>query len=390
MHPLQSDDRAGCLGWQVVYSWPQMQGDELRTLRSAGELDALANEWDELAARCPGYFFSQTCRWASAAWRHVGEPRGRTLYCLTLRAQGRLVAVWPLVVERSGKLRVVRPLGTEGGEYSAPLIEDGPELRARTKLLWSAAAKLGDLVVLPNVRADAPLAEMLPSAGLWRAPDLAAPAPFVARRDYADWAAYQQTLNISLRRKMRRVRRRLAEKGRYRFAAEDPATSAALIDWILGQKKHWLDREGLQSDWIGHSDYRDFLAAVASRSDTGLRLFALRLDGVPIAAKLATVDPTRFESHIGVYDPKWSFYSPGQIMTEDCLAWAFERGLDFDLRVGEEPYKRDWAPRSCDVVTWYVATGWRGLPVVARRRAVLWSWQLRSLLRRLLGRRRAS
>jgi len=28
-----------------------MQGDELRALSSASELDALADEWDELAAR---------------------------------------------------------------------------------------------------------------------------------------------------------------------------------------------------------------------------------------------------------------------------------------------------------------------------------------------------
>jgi hypothetical protein len=72
-----------------------MQSDELRVLRSAGELDALAGEWNDLAARCPGYFFSQTCRWAEAAWQHVAQRRGRTLQCLTLRTQGRLVAVWP-------------------------------------------------------------------------------------------------------------------------------------------------------------------------------------------------------------------------------------------------------------------------------------------------------
>jgi CelD/BcsL family acetyltransferase involved in cellulose biosynthesis len=363
-----------------------MHGDQLR---SASEL-TLAAEWDDLAARCPGYYFAQTHQWADAAWRHIARPRGRQLQCLSLREAGRLVGVWPLAVERRGRLRIVRPLGTEGSEYSAPLVEPGPDLPARTKLLWRTAAKLGDLVVLPNVRADTPLASVLQRAGLWRSPDFAAPAPFVARSDHADWAAYQQTLDVSLRRKMRRVRRRLAEKGRYTFAAEEPATSAALIDWILEQKKHWLDRAGLQSDWIGHSDYRDFVAALASRSDTGLRLFAVKLDGVPIAAKLATVDPARFESHIGVYDPQWSFYSPGQIMTEDCLAWAFERGLDFDLRIGEEPYKRDWAPRSCDTTTWYIATGVRGLPVVARRQAVLLSWQLRIRLRRLIRRGRGT
>ncbi len=361
-----------------------MHGDQLR---SAREL-TLAAEWDDLAQRCPGYYFAQTHRWADAAWRLIAKPRGRQLQCLSLYSQGRLVGVWPLAVECGGKLRIVRPLGTEGSEYSAPLVEPGPDLAARTRLLWRAAAKLGDLVVLPNVRADTPLAGLLSGNSLWRAPDLAAPAPFIAHRDYADWGAYQKTLSASLRHKLRRVRRRLAEKGVVTLGAEVPESSAALVDWMLERKKRWLDHQGLQSDWIGRTDYRDFLVALASRADA--KVFALKLDGVPIAAQLATVDPTRFEAYIGVYDPQWSFYAPGQILTEHCLSWAFERGLDFDLRVGEEPYKRDWAPRSCDTTTWYVATTRRGLPVAAWRRTVLWSRQLRTRLRRLIRRGRGT
>src|SRR5690348_10092123 len=113
-----------------------MVGDELRIVRAAGDLDALADEWAGLAARCPGYFFSQTHRWAAAAWRHVAGPRGRTLQCVTLHASGRLVAVWPLVVERRAALAVVRPLGPEASEYCAPLIEPGDGHLARTERLW--------------------------------------------------------------------------------------------------------------------------------------------------------------------------------------------------------------------------------------------------------------
>src|SRR5260370_1175728 len=140
----------------------------------------------------------------------------------------------------------------------------------------------------------------------------------IAHRDYADWGAYQKTLSASLRHKLRRVRRRLAEKGVVTLGAEVPESSAALVDWMLERKKRWLDHQGLQSDWIGRTDYRDFLMALASRADA--KVFALKLDGVPIAAQLATVDPTRFEAYIGVYDPQWSFYAPGQILTEHVLS----------------------------------------------------------------------
>ena len=366
-----------------------MQDDELCTLSSANELDALADEWNELAARCPGYFFSQTYRWAVAAWRHVGDPRGRTLHCLTLRAQGRLVAVWPLVVERRGTLSVVRPLGPEASEYCAPLIEPDSNQAARTRRLWQEAARLGELAMLPNVRSGTPLADLLAAAGLWRAPDTASPAPFILRSDYADWPAYQASLSASMRRRMRRARAKLPKQSVFALEARD--SGIGLIDWMLAGKQRWLAGRGAHSDWIGRPDYRDFLAALATQphDPAGALLFALRIDGKLIAAKLATLDPRRLEIQMDVYDPAWSASAPGRLLTEYCLQWAFEHGLDFDFRIGEETYKLDWAPHSCDVVTWYVATGWRGLPVVARRRAVLWSWQLKSLLRRLLRRGRA-
>jgi CelD/BcsL family acetyltransferase involved in cellulose biosynthesis len=305
----------------------------------------------KLVRRCPGFYVGQTCQWAETAWRFIAKPRGRELRCLTLHSDGRLVAVWPMAIERAGSLHIVRPLGTEGSEYSGPLVEDGPALQERTRRLWKEAMKLGDLVILPNVRADAPLAGVLNEAGLLRAPDTAAPAPYIARRDYADWAAYKKTLSSSLRHKLRRVRRRLAEQGAVSLAIEDPSDAAPLLDWMLEQKRRWLEHHGLTSEWIGRDDYRDFLVGLASQPDTGVKLFALKIDGVPIAGQLATVDPMRFQAHIGVYDPQWSFYAPGQVLTEHCMARAFVRGLDFDLRVGDEAYKRDWAPRSCDATT---------------------------------------
>ena len=245
-------------------------------------------------------------------------------------------------------------------------------------------------MLLPNVRNGTPLSELLPSAGLWRAPDTASPAPFVLRKDYSDWAAYQASLSSSMRRRMRRARAKLPKASV--FALEPHENGAGLIDWMLAGKQRWLTGRGLESNWIGRRDYRDFLTALASRprQQAGAVLFTLRVDGKLVASKLGTLDPQRLEIQMDVYDPAWSESAPGRLLTGYCLEWAFERGLDFVFRLGEEAFKRDWAPHSCDVVTWYIATGWRGLPVVARRRAVLWSWQLKAVLRRLLRRGRGT
>lgn len=369
-----------------------MKDDGLSVLRSADEMSALAPEWNALLARSPRHRFSQSHAWISTGWRQVSQPRGRELHCLVLREAGALVGVWPLVVATDGSRRVVRPAGAEASEYCGPLLAPVGDAMARTRRLWRAAARLGDLVFLPYVREDTALSQLLPRTGLWRTTDFPAPAVYAARADYADWAAYQKTLSGSLRHTIRRVRRRLGEKGKFTLDIEPRERRAELIDWMLEHKKRWLDDEGMESEWIGRRDYRDFLVDLAEQSDgtSGLLLFALRLDGAPVAANLVTIDADHFEVFIGVYDPAMNAFSPGQILTDHCLAWAFERGLDYDLRIGDAFYKRGWAPRTCNTHIWYVATGLRGLPFVLNRQRVVGSRQLKTRLARLKNRLKES
>ena len=359
-----------------------MSRDGLLVAQSADELSALAPHWKSLLSRCPDHRFTQSVAWAEAGWRYVCQPRGRELRCLSLWSKDRLVGVWPLVTHLDEGRRIVRPLGAEASEYCAPLVELGPDTRQRMGRMWQAAARLGDLAVLPYVREDSAFASVVQGAGLWRTTDFPAPALSAPRRDYADWDAYQASLTASVRATLRRSRRRLAEKGDFVIAVEPCASRADIIDWLLTRKERWLESQGMISAWIGRRDYRDFLVALAEASDgeTGVMLFTLKVEGVPIAADLVTVDGTRVEALMGAYDPAWKFCSPGQLITEHCLGWAFERDLDYDMRIGEESYKKVWAPRSCATDTWYVATNLRGLPFVLQRQFVVGLGQLKTRL----------
>ena len=115
--------------------------------------------------------------------------------------------------------------------------------------------------------------------------------------------------------------------------------------------------------------------------------------------------PARVESFIGVYDEAWAAYGPGQIVTEYGLRWAFERGLDFDFRIGAEHYKYEWATRTSTVTTFsshdlarlatwqsFTGTAYRSPQAKAGARAFLSREELRRTLvggaaRRLLRRR---
>lgn len=343
----------------------------LRILRSVDDMTVLAPEWNDLTARCPGYFLSQTFQWADAAWRTVAGPRGGELACLTLHDGARLVGIWPLVVRRERGLRVVSPLGGDAGEYSAPLVETGD-----VAPLWREARRIGDLVVLTDVRADSPLAKVLHKERARAVTYQPVAAPYLARAEYADWEAYAATVSSSLRYEIRRGHGRLAEGGDV-WIGRETSDVAGLIDWSL-QKTRTLAEAGLSTNWIARRDLRDFLVALAGRGDeTGeLAVFAIKVDGVPVASHIVSVDRTRIEGYIGVYDPAWAASSPGNALTEHVLRWAFERGLDVDFRIGDQPYKARWQGRSVDVATWHVATSLRGLPVALR-------WRAGRLLRRL-------
>src|SRR5205807_9653397 len=82
---------------------------EIELIRTEDRLRALGPDWTRLylQSRPPNPFVSH--EWATACWHHLCPDAG--LFVLTARAQGRLVGVAPLRIERHGGFRVLRFLG---------------------------------------------------------------------------------------------------------------------------------------------------------------------------------------------------------------------------------------------------------------------------------------
>lgn len=350
---------------------------EYLSIRSASDLTLLADEWNALARRCPGYLLSQTHRWAEVAWQTIAQPRGRTLAGVAVRSAGRLVAVWPLVAYRDRGARIVRPLGSEATEYCAPLVEPGVERDAWLSALWQAAIRHADVIMLPFLPADSPLDVLLRRETRPRFVAATSQALWVAHADHADWKSYEASVSTQHRAELRRKRRRLADHGSVKFSELGNDGAEALVDWILDHKRRWLGRLDLGNEWLKRSDYRDFLVALAAVPlPLGrVSLFVLALDGVPVAAQLNSVDGTRVESLIATYDDRYSRFSVGNIVNEECLRWALERGLDYDFRLGDQSFKLVWAKRQRDIVSLHVLTGVRGWPLFA-------FWHARAAIKR--------
>ena len=110
-------------------------------------------------------------------------------------------------------------------------------------------------------------------------------------------------------------------------------------------------------------------------------LFVLKLDDQIIAAVLARTSKSTVESFIAAFDRAYGKYGPGQLLYEDILKWAWERRLEFDFRMGDQAYKRDWTNRESKVITYqFINSPWGAVFSLASR----CRWKLQSLRHQLL------
>jgi len=273
-----------------------------------------------------------------------------------------------LVVQRDGALKIVRPLGFEGSEYCLPLVEPDAQAPQRIARLWHTARALSDLALLPEVRTESTLRTVLRKETRWRAVYGAVDTRYVLRAAYEDWNSYERALSAKLRYEIRRGWQRLKARGAVTVQVAERAEMLTLVDWLLDQKKKWLAQKRERSAWLGEDTYRNFLGSLLARRNStgGALLFVLKVNGAPVAATFVSVDRTRVEGYLAAYDPAWRDCSPGNVLTEHVIRWAFERNLDVDFRIGGEAYKRRWAERKDGTATWLIATSVRGMPRVAR------------------------
>lgn len=326
----------------------------------------LEDAWNALSDRVPGSYFSQSFEWCRVGWEQVAVPRRRRLHCLTSYSGGQLVLVWPFVTYRWKLWTFAQPLGSETTEYTSPLTLEDDSLERRVTETWQFLRQScgADIILLPHVRADSILSRVLSQHKPAAAPDPIS-TRYVSWSEYRDWDGYVASLKRSHRGDLRRTRRRISEVGTLSFEPTvDKSQCAPIIDWVIGHKTQWLLRKDRRNAWLTTDEYRNFLVTIVESIEAAGRLAisVLRLDEKVIGANVSRVDRTRVECLNTVYDRALAKYGVGQLLMEECIRWAFERHLVYDLRIGEEPYKEDWANGTCAAITFEFANTNQGVP----------------------------
>jgi CelD/BcsL family acetyltransferase involved in cellulose biosynthesis len=298
------------------------------------DIDLVAGEWDELADRLraapflrPGWF---------AAWRRAfGSGR---LEIIAARRGGRLVAVAALERKRI----VLRSPTNWHTPVWAPLAEDAEALRATAQAMVERAQPWLSLGFV-DVGSEELEACRNATTGCRTRMYTLERSPYVALQE--TWEEYERRLTAKRRSNLKRLQRRLEERGRVAFDVHDGRSDlAALLDeGFRVEASGWKGKRGTA---IGSTPetrlfYEEVAAWAANRGS--LRLAFLRLDGRALAFDFAIEEVGAHSLLKTGFDQAWRSFAPGVLLRQRMIARAFGQGLDTYEFLGDATdWKLEW------------------------------------------------
>ncbi|MDR6444969.1 CelD/BcsL family acetyltransferase involved in cellulose biosynthesis [Paraburkholderia terricola] len=335
---------------------------------------ALKNEWEDLWSRANGHYHEAfaVC-WES--WLNIAEPRGSKLRCIVGRQNGRLVMVWPLVVTRRALWRVLRMLGPEAADYTSMLLDPEADAQLLVDQAWRAAMKHcgADVLRVPYLDERSRLHRIISSErhivfGEQRS------AAIARLRAETDWGSFAGPLGTLSGKKPGALERRLAKQGKLeaRLLSPDEAErNRELVDWTLSRKREWASRVDKRGAWLYSAQYRDFLVSLLNTQahEPAARLYLITLDDVPLATTIIGIGKSSIKGLLTGFDQRYAKYSPGQLVVEYMVKWAFDHRLDFDFGVGSESFKSYWSRNNAITVASaeVAATAWGRVAFCVRK-----------------------
>ena len=308
----------------------------------------LAPLWNELlensAADCPFL----TAEWLGAWWRFLSGTS--TLQLITVYDGSRLIAMAPLLIARGpfGLFSRLEFLGTgyAGSDYLDVIVRFGHEREALQAIAGAIKQQKRTLRlnhVTPASMA-ARLAEQLVEGGWTVKRTHAGICPVVTLAEQT-WDSYLASLGASHRANFRRRLRVLTDRFDLRFdlVASDAERRDALTALIRFHEQRFGPRG---STAFLTAAVRAFQADATARALARgwLRMYVLRLDGVPAGVMYGFAYNGRFYFYQHGFDPRHERLSVGLVLMGLSIRAALEEGaFEFDMLYGTETYKSLWA-----------------------------------------------
>jgi CelD/BcsL family acetyltransferase involved in cellulose biosynthesis len=317
------------------------------TVRTLDGFRALQPEWDDLWRRAKGEYFQSFAFCVSALLTDDIVAR-RKLHCITGRCDGRLVTIWPLVTFRNLCWKYATPLGPENRAPSDILAAPDHDRDELVGATWRAALRStgADVFQLWRIRSTSSLHRYATRGNIARRLQ-EEPTPYAMLHKEQDWEAFCRSRPGRSRTRPLYLKKRLASHGAISvdMVEANDQRLQLLIDWFVLHKREWARHNDLNSQWVFSESSRAFWNALLSQGspEAGeFHLFVLTLDGEPCAMNIIAVNAACAYLLANTYNLGNARLSPGTVLIDDCVKWAYDHGLDFDFGPGAQSYKFSW------------------------------------------------
>ena len=306
-----------------------------------------------------------------AAWQcHVGRLGGTTPAIVFGRdADGRLLFILPLAIERHAGIRRLCWLASDLCDYNAPLLaRNWPARPGEFASAWRETMRtlrttpgfgfdLVDMSKLPQtideVRNPFLDLDVLPNAS----------SAHIARL-FGTWDEYYfEVRSSATRKKERKQVKQLGEFGEVKFVTvKDNADLDGTLATLTTQKTRSFARMGIE-DLFARPGYPEFYRDVANNPGL-VHVSRLDVGTTQAATSLGLAFRGCYYLVLSSYDDgELSKWGPGRAHLRELLRYAIEHKLNrFDFTIGDELYKRDWADVELPIYDYVEAATLAGWP----------------------------
>jgi CelD/BcsL family acetyltransferase involved in cellulose biosynthesis len=322
-------------------------GADFQLITTRADFDALEADWNALFLRAAsGHQLFQSFNWLWHWSNHYLDSK-TSLAVVTVRRQGELIMVWPLVLSPCSGARWLVWMGDPVSQYGDILADDVPDRLALMRYaLDLAVSRLKvDAIELRKVRTDAVVAPFLIERGLRITGT--ENAPFTSLAKAGTFATLEARFTNKARKNRQRQRRRLEERGTLvcdEATCQDAARDA--IAACMTFKRAWLASKGLVSRALADRRVEAFFIDAASSQShpCGVSVSTLRSAGEIADISISITAKGTRALHMIAYGLKFERFAPGALHLDDTLQQALNDRIEtLDFLSPCHPYKMEWA-----------------------------------------------
>lgn len=322
------------------------------------EMPSLRAEWSSLFDSDPVVTPFASFEWCSAWCRHWSD--GGDPWVMIVHDGERMVGLAPFVLRNRGGMRLLRGMGVGVGNYwdiiAAP--EDRMQVVGEVARALRRRCSEWDALFLDRLPEESSTEEALVEAGLrlgrrarWASPRIALPETF---------DAYLAGLSKNRRWRMRR-NLQAVDNGAMTIRTISDANELheAIACWQRFRIEWWTKREREMNPEHGSERFLAFTEeAITAMVSRGLAAVCeVRYQQELLGITIDFLDASTFYYWLSGFDPRFEELRPGHTLIAYRIRWSIERGRRYyDFMIGDEPYKRDYAPIDRAVVSMTVGS----------------------------------